>query len=58
VSPHLTPDVREVLSVGGALAARVTPGSTGPKPVTDQLAAATAEVARWREWAAHRVVPR
>jgi argininosuccinate lyase len=58
VSPHLTPAVREVLSVPGALAARVTPGSTGPGPVADQLAAAADRVAGWREWAAQRVVPR
>src|SRR3712207_332530 len=32
ISPHLTPDVRDVLSVSGALAARITPGSTGPGP--------------------------
>ena len=37
VSPHLTPEVREVFSVRGALAARITYGSTGPGPVADQL---------------------
>jgi argininosuccinate lyase len=54
VSPHLTPDVREVLSVAGALAARITPGSTGPGPVADQLFAAQQSVDRWREWATGR----
>ena len=54
VSPHLTPDVREVLSVAGALAARVTPGSTGPGPVADQLFAAQQSADRWREWATGR----
>jgi len=54
VSPHLTPDVREVLSVSGALAARITPGSTGPGPVADQLFAAQQSVDRWREWAIGR----
>ena len=54
VSPHLRPEVREVLSVGGALAARVTPGSTGPGPVSDQLAAAQDTVDSWREWATGR----
>jgi len=54
VSPHLTPDVREVLSVAGALAARITPGSTGPGPVSDQLFAAQQSVDRWREWATGR----
>ena len=58
VSEHLTPDVRSVLSVRGALEARTTPGSTGPGPVSDQLADASDKVEGWREWAAARVVPR
>ncbi len=58
VSGHFTPDVRAVLSVRGALAARRTPGSTGPGPVADQLEAAGARLASWRDWAAQRVVPR
>ncbi len=58
VSEHLDPSVREVLSVRSALAARTTPGSTGPGPVADQLAAAADQLAGWREWAAERVVPR
>jgi argininosuccinate lyase len=58
VSEHLTSDVREVLSVRGALDARTTPGSTGPGPVADQLAAAQDKVETWREWASARVVPR
>ena len=58
VSAHLTPDVRDVLSVPGALAARITPGSTGPGPVAEQLAAAQDTVEGWREWARTRVVPR
>jgi argininosuccinate lyase len=58
ISPKLTPDVREVMSVRGALAARITPGSTGPGPVSDQLAVATDRLVFWREWAAERVVPR
>src|SRR6185436_19020932 len=49
-SPELTPDVREVLSVRGALAARTTPGSTGPKPVSDQLAAVGDRLDGWRQW--------
>jgi argininosuccinate lyase len=57
-SPKLTPEVREVLSVRGALAARTTPGSTGPGPVSDQLATVTERLEGWREWAAERVVPR
>jgi argininosuccinate lyase len=58
VSQHLTPEVRSVLSVRGALAARTTPGSTGPGPVADQLAAAQDAVEGWREWASIRVGPR
>jgi argininosuccinate lyase len=58
VSEHLTPEVRSVLSVRGALEARGTPGSTGPRAVADQLAAASDTVDGWREWAATRVVPR
>jgi argininosuccinate lyase len=58
VSPQLTPDVRGVLSVRGALAARITPGSTGPGPVGDQLAIAGDRLDAWRDWAAQRVVPR
>jgi argininosuccinate lyase len=56
--PRLTPAVREVLSVGSALAARTTPGSAGPGPVVDQLAAVTGAVAQWRAWAEGPVVPR
>ncbi|MBO0869298.1 MAG: argininosuccinate lyase, partial [Micromonosporaceae bacterium] len=57
VSPRLTPQVREVLSVPGALAARTTPGSTGPGPVADQLAVVDDRLDTWRAWAAERVVP-
>ena len=57
-SPQLTPDVREVLSVRGALAARTTPGSTGPGPVHDQLATVSDLLEGWREWTSERVVPR
>jgi argininosuccinate lyase len=58
VSSHLDPTVRDVLSVRSALAARITPGSTGPGPVADQLAAAADKLDGWREWAMARVVPR
>jgi argininosuccinate lyase len=58
VSPLLEPEVREVLSVRSALAARTTPGSTGPGPVADQLAAVSDKLDGWREWATQKVVPR
>ena len=58
VSAHLTPEVRSVLSVAGALAARRTPGSTGPGPVGDQLTVVEDRLDAWREWALQRVVPR
>jgi argininosuccinate lyase len=52
VSPHLTPGVRDVLSVAGALASRTTPGSTGPGPVADQLVTVRQAVQDWRSWVA------
>ncbi len=58
VSAHLTPQVRDVLSVPSALAARRTPGSTGPGPVSDQLTVVEDRLDGWRAWAAQRVVPR
>jgi argininosuccinate lyase len=39
ISPHLTPDVRGVLSVRGALAARRAVGGTAPERVAEQSAA-------------------
>jgi len=57
-SPDLTPEVREVLSVRGALAARTTPGSTGPKPVADQLARVGEQLRDWKTWSSESVVPR
>ncbi|HEX8626701.1 MAG TPA: argininosuccinate lyase [Catenuloplanes sp.] len=58
VSEHLDPGVRDVLSVRTALAARITPGSTGPGPVAEQLASVIDRLDGWREWAIERVVPR
>jgi len=58
VSAHLTPNVREVLSVAGALAARITPGSTGPGPVAEQLAVVQDTVDSWRDWVDGREGPR
>lgn len=58
ISAHLTPEVRQVLSVRSALAGRTTPGSTGPGPVAEQLASVGAQLAGWHEWARESVVPR
>jgi argininosuccinate lyase len=52
VSPHLTPDVREVLTVEGALATRNTFGGTSPARVAEQLAAVRAAVDEHAAWAA------
>ncbi len=54
VSPHLTPDIREVLSVPGALAARKAHGGTAPEQVASQLAALRAVVEEDAAWAAVR----
>ena len=52
VSPHLTPDVRSVLSVPGAIAARDSVGGTAPGRVADQLAALRQTVSADAAWAA------
>ncbi|WP_144128132.1 argininosuccinate lyase [Catellatospora sichuanensis] len=57
VSEHLDPSVRDVLTVKSALAARTTPGSTGPGPVADQLASVVEQLKTWHAWAAEDVVP-
>lgn len=51
VSSHLTPEVREVLSVQGALEARSTVGGTAPVRVREQLAALSAQVDDQAAWA-------
>ncbi|WP_084557257.1 argininosuccinate lyase [Hamadaea tsunoensis] len=52
VSDHLDPGVRDVLTVESALAARKTPGSTGPEAVGVQLGAVQRELKEWQGWAA------
>jgi argininosuccinate lyase len=52
VSPLLTPDVRDVLSVSGALASRSAPGGTAPERVAEQYAELQEQVDRHVEWAA------
>jgi argininosuccinate lyase len=52
VSPQLTPDVREVLTVPGALAARQSPGGTAPARVAEQLEQLREAVEEQAAWAA------
>ncbi|GAA5060526.1 argininosuccinate lyase [Thermocatellispora tengchongensis] len=51
VSPHFTPDSREVLNVAGALAARKAHGGTAPDRVRDQLASLREIVDAQAAWA-------
>ncbi|MDJ1132293.1 argininosuccinate lyase [Streptomyces iconiensis] len=51
ISPHLTPEVRGVLNVPGALAARNGRGGTAPSAVAEQLAEFRTGLAVQREWA-------
>ncbi len=53
ISPALTPDVREVLTVAGSLASRDGVGGTAPIRVAEQLAALKAMIAGDRAWLAH-----
>ncbi|GEN79188.1 argininosuccinate lyase [Actinotalea fermentans] len=52
ISPHLTADVRSVLTVEGSLASRDAVGGTAPVRVAEQLEACRARAAQLREWAA------
>ncbi|GAA2090729.1 argininosuccinate lyase [Actinomadura alba] len=51
LSPHLTPDVREVLNVPGALASRKAYGGTAPERVREQLDDLRVLVNGHAEWA-------
>jgi len=51
ISPHLTPEVRGVLSVPGALASRSGRGGTAPSAVAVQLAEVKADLAVQHAWA-------
>ncbi len=51
VSAHLTPDVRTVLDVRGAIASRQGHGGTAPVRVAEQLEALRIEVPAHRDWA-------
>ena len=52
ISPHLTPDVRTVLSVEGSLTSRSAKGGTAPVRVAEQLLAVQAAAGAARRWAA------
>jgi argininosuccinate lyase len=54
ISSHLTPEVRTVLNVPGALASRNGRGGTAPSAVAVQLAEVKADVAVQHEWAVAR----
>ncbi len=56
ISEHLTPDVREVLSVEGSLASRDAVGGTAPVRVAEQLIAAQARLTADRLWASVETV--
>ncbi|KAE8762734.1 argininosuccinate lyase [Georgenia thermotolerans] len=51
ISSHLTPAVREVLTVEGSIASRDGHGGTAPVRVVEQLARAADRAARLRAWA-------
>jgi argininosuccinate lyase len=53
ISEHLTPDVRDALSVPGAIAARAAPGGTAPVRVREQLEDAAAVVGDHEKWASN-----
>jgi len=55
VSEHLTPDVRQVLTVEGALAARKGYGGTAPDRVAEQITALRATVDTHAAWASEGV---
>ncbi|WP_051951768.1 argininosuccinate lyase [Actinacidiphila yeochonensis] len=56
ISAHLTPGVREVLNVPGALAARSGRGGTAPSAVATQLAEVRANLAAQHTWASARTL--
>ncbi|HEV7173005.1 argininosuccinate lyase, partial [Pedococcus sp.] len=55
ISQHLTPGVREVLSVEGSLASRDAKGGTAPARVAEQLERVTAVAETGRAWAMRAV---
>jgi argininosuccinate lyase len=57
IDARLTPEVREVLSVPGALRARKAVGGTAPDRVAEQSAALADDIRRQAEWATDRRRP-
>lgn len=55
VSEHLTPGVRDVLSVPGSLASRDGKGGTAPARVAEQLGKVRQTAAWQRDWASKRI---
>jgi argininosuccinate lyase len=51
LSPHLTPEIRSVLSVRGALAARSARGGTAPERVAEQMAELRSQISGQLAWA-------
>ncbi|MFW5470039.1 argininosuccinate lyase [Knoellia sp. CPCC 206435] len=58
ISEHLTPDVRDVLTVEGSLSSRDAKGGTAPVRVAEQLARAADVSAEARTWATATLVVR
>ncbi|PRY63804.1 argininosuccinate lyase [Knoellia remsis] len=58
ISEHLTPGVREVLTVEGSLASRDGKGGTAPVRVAEQLEGAAAAAQEARTWAESRLTVR
>jgi argininosuccinate lyase len=52
LSPHLTPQIRSVLTVEGALGARSARGGTAPERVVEQIADLRAQIEKQVAWAA------
>ncbi|MFP5253091.1 MAG: argininosuccinate lyase [Actinomycetes bacterium] len=50
ISPHLTPEVRQVLTVEGSVSSRDSRGGTAPTRVAEQLVELRATVADHRAW--------
>ncbi len=58
ISPHLTPDVRSVLSVAGSLSSRDAKGGTAPVRVAEQLTLLREQAEVSRTWASAAPVVR